>query len=131
MPRGRKRASLRFAVTDHYGDDEIRIIERCPIRMRDASTRVRHLHESNRASRVCSASRFLRERKLPEEFQHAGCVSALVRINLGVIAFEIAIGKCGWRTVTRTRNVNDIQVVLPDETVQMDPKERLPGIRPQ
>src|SRR6266576_6475895 len=125
MPRGRKRASFRFAVTDHYRDNEIRIIERCSIPMREGVPELATF--MNRTGRLRCAVRAdsSGERKLLEESKHARFVSALVRINLGVVAFEIAIGKRGWRTVTRTRNVNDIQVVLLDETVQKYTKKRM------
>ncbi len=35
VPARRERAGLRFAVTDHTGDDEIRIVEGCAVRVRE------------------------------------------------------------------------------------------------
>ena len=35
MPGGRQRAGLRFAVADHRGDDQIRIVERRAAGMRE------------------------------------------------------------------------------------------------
>src|SRR4029077_7621311 len=68
------------------------------------------------------------KRKLPEEFEHARFVAALIRINLGVVAFEITVGERSWRAMPGTGNINDVQVVLLDETVQVHPDQGLARI---
>src|SRR5208283_5950744 len=66
--------------------------------------------------------------KLAEEFEHAGCVAALVRINLGVMAFEVGVGQRRGSAMAGAGDVHDIQVVLFDQAIQVDPDEGLAGI---
>src|SRR6202521_4892794 len=68
------------------------------------------------------------KRKLPEEFEHARFVTALIRIKLGVVAFEITVGQRSWRAMPGTRDINDIQIVLLDEPVQVHPDQGLARI---
>ena len=128
MPGGRKRTGFGLAVADHDGDDEIRIVERrsvaCEMRVAKFAAFVNRTRRLRRAVRADSSGK----RELPEEFEHARFVAALVRINLRVVAFEIAVGERGGRTVTGAGDVDDIQVVLLDEAVQVDPNEGLAGI---
>jgi hypothetical protein len=57
------------------------------------------------------------KRKLLEELKQASFVTTLVGIDLGIVAFEVAVGQRGRRAVTRARNVHDVQVIFFDETV--------------
>src|SRR5580692_4118847 len=84
----------------------------------------------NRTRRFWGAMRSDSSRKgeLPEKLEQARFVATLVGIDLGVVAFEIAIGKCGGRAMTGSGDVYNIQVVLSDEPVQMNPNQRLAGI---
>ena len=66
--------------------------------------------------------------ELAEELEHASFIGALVRINLGVMALEIAVRERGGRTMAGAGHVKNIQVVFLDEPIQVDPNEGLPGI---
>jgi hypothetical protein len=68
------------------------------------------------------------KRELAEELEHASFVATLVRINLRIVALEVAVGKRGGRTMTGPGHVKDIQVVSLDQPIQVDPNEGLAGI---
>src|ERR1700687_5310762 len=108
MPGGRKRPGFRLAVADRNGNNEIRIVERRSICVRDGvpkfTTFVNRTRCLWRAVRTYSPGK----RKLPEEFEHAGFVAALVWINLGVMAFEVAVGQRGGCAMTGTGDIEDI-----------------------
>src|SRR5277367_2662527 len=128
MPRGCKRTCFRLTVPYRDGDDEIRIVERCTVRVGNGVAKLTAF--VNRTRRLWSAVRAYssRKRELAEEFEHASFVGTLVRINLRVMALEIAVSKRGRRTMTRTGNVEDIQIVFLDEPIQMYPNKGLAGI---
>src|SRR5579862_2776678 len=93
MPGGRERTSFRLPVAYRDCDDEIRIVERCPVRVRDGVAQFAAF--VNRTGRLRSAVRSYPsgKRELPEEFEHASFIAALVWINLRVMALEIAVGQ--------------------------------------
>src|SRR6202041_4205063 len=128
MPGGCKRTGLRLAIAHGDGDNEIGIIERRSISMRDGVAKLAAF--VNRTRRFWGAVRSdsSGKRELPEKLEQARFVATLVGIDLGVVAFEIAIGKCGGRAMTGAGEVYNIQVVLSDEPVQMNPNQRLAGI---
>ena len=66
---------------------------------------------------------------MPEKLQHASLVTTLVRINLRVMTFQIAVGQSCRRAVTWPGNIDHVQVVLLDQTVQVNPHQGLAGIR--
>ena len=108
MPRGRKWTGLCLAVANGDGDDEIRIIERCSVSVREGISKFAAF--VNRTRRFRSAMRTYPsgERELSEEFEHASFVAALVWINLRVVAFEIAVSQRCGRAMTRARDIEDI-----------------------
>src|SRR5271168_3111510 len=70
------------------------------------------------------------KRKLPEELEQTSFVASLVGIDLGIVAFKVTVGQRGRRAVTRARDVHHIQVIFLDQTVQVNPNQRLSRIRP-
>src|SRR5580692_2479839 len=128
MPGSRQRTGFRLTVAYRHGDDKIRIVESCPVRVRNGVAKLTAF--VNRPGRLRSAVRAYpsRKRELAEKFEHAGFIGTLVWINLRVMAFEIAVGKRGGRTMAGPGHVEDIQVVFLDEPVQMDPNKGLARI---
>src|ERR1700689_3520790 len=100
MPRGRERPSLRLAVSHHDSDNEIRVIERRAVAVRNRIAELTAF--MNRAGRFRRAVRTdsTRKRKLPEKLEKPSFVAALIRIDLRVVAFEIAVSKRGRRAMT-------------------------------
>src|SRR4029077_14358138 len=112
MPGGRKRTGLCLSIAYRDCDDKIGIVKCCSVCVRDGVPKFAAFMDGTgrlrRAVRTYSAWK----RKLPEEFEHARFVAALIRINLGVVAFEITVGERSWRAMPGTGNINDVQVVL-------------------
>ena len=114
MPRRGERPGLRLAVADDAGDDQIGVVERHAVGMREAVAKL--------AAFVDRAWRFWRDvtadvsRKgeLLEELLHPFRVLALVRIDLGVRALEIRRAQHAWRPVARSGHENHVEVVLDD-----------------
>lgn len=128
MPGGRKRTSLCLPIAYRDCDDEIGIIECCSVRVRDGVTKFAAFVDGTGVLRCAVRTYASRKRKLPEEFEHARFVAALIRINLGVVAFEITVGQRSWRAMPGTGNINDIQIILLDEPIQVDPNQGLARI---
>jgi hypothetical protein len=68
------------------------------------------------------------ERELLEETLHPFHVFSLIRIDLGVGAFEVALGQYRRGPVTRAGNVDRVQVVLVDKPVEVNVGETLAGV---
>ncbi len=128
MPGGRKRTGLRLAVTNRDRDDEIGIVECCPVSMGDGVAKLPAFVNGTWRFRCAVRADASGKRELAEELEQTSLVKTLVRINLGVVTLEIAVGECGRSAMARTGDVHHIQVILLDETVEMDPNQRLPGI---
>jgi len=62
--------------------------------------------------------------KLLEEFLHPFGVLALVRVDLGVGAFEIRRPQHARRAVTRPSHENHVEIMPDDHAVKMNPHER-------
>jgi hypothetical protein len=124
MPRGRERAGLGLAVAYHARDDELRVVERRAVGMREAVTELAAL--VNRARRLWRHVRadVTRERELLEEFLHALDVFALVGIDLGVRAFEVRGPEHAGRAMTRPGDEDHVEVVTLDDAIQVRPHER-------
>src|ERR1700733_9119468 len=101
MPGGCERAGLRLAIAHGDGDNEIGIIERRSISMRDGVAKLAAF--VNRTRRLWGAVRSdsSGKRELPEKLEQARFVATLGGIDLGAVAFEVAIGKCGGRPTHR------------------------------
>ena len=112
MPRGRQRPGLGLAVADDAGDDQIGVVERHAVGVRQAVAKL--------AAFVDGAGRFRRdvaadvagEGELLEELLHPFRVLALVRIDLGVRAFEIRRAEHAGRAVARARHEDHVEIVL-------------------
>src|ERR1700689_1566504 len=117
MPRGRERTGLSLAIADYDRDDEIRIVEGCPVSMRDGIAQLTAF--MNRTGRLRRAVRAdsARKRKLLEELEQAGFIPALVGINLRVVTLQITVRQRGRGSVTWAGNVHHTQVVFLDEPV--------------
>src|SRR6202140_5784319 len=125
MPGCRERPGLRLAVANCYGDDEIGIVEGCSVGVRDGVAQFTALVNGTRRLGCAVRANASGEGELPEELEQARFVATFVRINLGVVTLEVAIGECGWSAMARARDVHHIQVVLLNQTIQVYPEERL------
>ena len=70
-----------------------------------------------------------RKRKPPEELKHASLILTTIRINFRIDPFEPGVCQNRRRAMARPRNVEHVQIVFADEPIQMNPNQRLSGIR--
>ena len=129
MPAGRERPGLRFAVADDAGDDEIRVVERGAMSVRQ---RVAEL-----AAFVDRAGRFRRgvardaagEGELLEKPPQPVDVFRHVRVELAVRALEIGVRHHRRAAMPRPADIDHVQVVLINDAVQVRVDEVQPGRR--
>src|ERR1035438_8942418 len=75
------------------------------------------------------ASELAGEGKGPEELEHTRFVQTFVRIDLRIGPFEIAVRDHGRCAMAWTGNVDHVQVILSNDTIQVNPGEGLAGVR--
>ena len=114
---GRERAGLRFAVADHAGDDQLRVVEYGPVGVGKAVAELTALVDRPRRLRRHVAADSARKGKLLEESAHAVDVLAFVRVNLGVGSLEVNRGQYARRAVTGAGHENHVQVVFANQPV--------------
>jgi hypothetical protein len=124
VPRGRERPGLGFAVTHDAGDNQIGIVERHAVGMRETVAKLAAFVDRAWCFRRDVAADVAREGELLEELLHPFHVLALVRIDLGVRPFEVRRSKHARRPVARSGHENHVEVVLDDHSVQVHPHER-------
>jgi hypothetical protein len=112
LPRGGERAGLRLAVADDHGDDQLGIVERRAVRVRETV-----------------AELTAREGELPEELPEPLLVLALVRIDLRVGALEVHGPEDAGRAVSGAGDEDHVEVVAADEPVQVHVHEAQPRAR--
>ena len=130
MPARRQRPGLRLAVADHAGDDEVGVVERGPVRVRDRVPQLAALVHRARGLRRDMAGNPAGERELGEETLHALLVRGDIRVDLAVGPFEIGVGDQAGPAVPRTGDVEHVQVVFLDHPVQVDIDEVQAGRGP-
>ena len=103
VPGSGERPGFRFAVTDHGGDDQVRIVEGRAAGMRQhVAEFASFMNRAGRFGRAVTADA-ARKRELLEEAEQTFFVLALVRIDFRVSAFEIDRPEHAGRAVTRAR----------------------------
>src|SRR5262249_9144987 len=120
MPGGRERPCLRLAVADDACDDEIRIVERGAGRVRERIAELSPFVDRARRFGSDVAGHAAGEGKLLEELAQPGFVARDVRINLRVGSFEVDVPDERRAAVSGARDVNHVEVVLPNDAIQMD-----------
>ncbi len=123
-----KRTGLGFAVSYRDSNDEIRIVECRSVRMRDGIAQFAAFVNRAGCFRRTVRADPAGKRKLLKELEQASFIATLIGINLGVVAFKVAVGQSCRRAVARARDVHHIQVVFLNQTVQVNPDQRLSWI---
>ena len=119
MPARRQRPRLRLAVADHAGDDEVRVVERGPVRMRDRVPQLAPLVHRAGSFRRHVARNPAGERELGEETLHALLVRGDIRIDLAVGSFQIGVRDQAGPAVPRPGDVEHVEIVFLDHAVQV------------
>ena len=129
MPGGRQRPGFRFSIADHTGDNQVRVVERRPKRVRQRVAQLAPLVNRTRCLRGRVARNASRKGKLFEQTPHSLFVLRHRRIEFAVRALQIRVGHNGRPAVPRTGDEDHAQVMPFDRTVQMDVHEVQAGRR--
>ena len=111
MPRRGERPGLRLAVTHNAGDNQIGVVERHAVGMREAVAKLAAFVDRAWRFRRDVTADVSREGKLLEKLLHPFRVLALVRIDFGVRPFEIRRPQHAGRPVARSGHENHVEVV--------------------
>ncbi len=124
VPRRGKRPGLGLAVSDDAGDDQVGVVERHAIGVRQAVAKLTAFVNGAGRFRRDVAADMAGKGKLLEELLHPLDVRALVRVDLGVRAFEVSRSEHAGRSVARARHEEDVEIVSDDQSVQVHPDKR-------
>ncbi len=127
VPAGGQRAGLGLPVADHAGHDQVRIVERRAVGVRQRVAELPALVDRAGGLRRDMARHPAGERELAEQHLHAGRVARHARVHLAVAALQPAVGQRGRAAVTRPDHVHHGLVTGGDRPVQVCPDEVQPG----
>ena len=119
VPAAGERPGLRLAVPDHAGDDELRVVERRPVGVRQRVTELAALVDGSGRLRRHVRRYAAGEGELPEEPSHPGLVLADRRVQLGIGAFQVGVRHDPRAAVPWPGDVDDVQVPVLDHPVQV------------
>ena len=128
VPGRGERPGLRFAVADHAGDDQIRVVEGHAEGVRQAVAQFSAFVQRARCFRRAVAADAARERELREKAPEAVFALTLVRIDLAVSAFEPGLREHRGRAMAGTRDKDDVEIPALDQAVEVGPDQRLAGV---
>src|SRR2546421_4047538 len=115
MPTGGERSSLGLAVAHHATSDKIGIVENRTVSMRQRIAQFTAFMDGAGCLRSVVAGYASGKRELLEQLSHAFFVSLNAGIQLGVGAFQIGVRHHARPTVSRTANVNNVEIVFLDQ----------------
>ena len=110
MPARRERARLGLAVADDARDEQIRVVEGRPERVRERIAELAALVDRAGRLRRDMARDPARERELPEQPPQALFVLLDVRVQLAVGALEVGVRDHARTTVARAADVDRVQI---------------------
>ena len=123
MPGGGERPGLGLAVADDARDDQIGVVERHAVGVREAVAELAAFVDRARRLRRDVAADVPGKGELLEELLQPFRVLALVRIDLRVGPFEIGRPEHARRAVAGAGHEDHVEVVLDDQSVQVHPDE--------
>ena len=121
MPCGGERAGLSLAIADDAGDDEVGVVERRAIGVRQAIAELAALVDRARRLRGDVRADVAGEGELLEEPPEPFEVLALVGIGLGVGALEIGRPEDARGAVAGPGHEDHVEIVTTDHTVEVRP----------
>ena len=129
VPGGGHGACFGLSIAYDDGDDEIRIVECGTESVGEAVSELASLVDRPWSLRSAVASDAAGEGELLEELLQASSILTLIRVDLRVDAFEVAVREGRRSTVAGSGDIDEVEIVFPDEPVEVDPDKGLPGIR--
>src|ERR1700686_2310368 len=100
MAGGRERSGFRFAIPDHTGDHEIRVVEYCAEGVAERVAEFSALMNGTGAFGRNVARNTPGERELPEQLLEAGGVCGDLGIDLAIGSLQIRIAHQGRSAMT-------------------------------
>ena len=110
VPGGGERAGLGFAVADAAGDDEVGVVEGRAEGVRERVAELAAFVDGAGSFGRAVAADAAGEGEVAEEREHALGILTALGVDLGVVAFEIAVGERGGRAVAGAGDVDDVEV---------------------
>ena len=91
VPAGGERSGLRLAVADDTGDDQVRVVERCPIGVAKGIAQLAPFVNAARRFGRDMAGDAAREAELLEQLPHPIGVLADLRVDFAVSPFQVGV----------------------------------------
>jgi hypothetical protein len=120
VPAGGERAGFCLTVADDAGDDQIRVVERCPVCMAQRVAEFPALVDAAGGFRSDVAGDAAGEAELLEQLLHALRILADVRVDLAIGTLQIGVGDQGRPAVSGADDVDHVQVVALDDPIEMN-----------
>ena len=117
VPACRERPRLRFTIANDAGNDEVGIVKRSAIRVRNSIAQFPALVNRARSLGRDVAGNPTGERELLEQPLHAGSTLRNVGVDLAVGSVQIGVRHQARTAVAGTGDVNHVQIVALDEAV--------------
>jgi hypothetical protein len=127
VPGGGQRPGLRLAVADHARRDEVRVVERGAVRVRQAVAQLPTLVNGPGGLRRDVAGHPAGEGELAEQPGHAGLVVADVRVHLRQGALQPDVRDQPRPAVARPGDVEHVAAAGGDDPVEVGVDEVQPG----
>ena len=131
MPARRQRPGFGFSIAHHRADDEIRVIERRAVGMGQRVPELSPLvNRSGNLGRDVAGDA-ARKGKLAKEPSHAAGVERDIRADLAVGPFQPGVGEERGASVTRTDDIDRVQIPPADRAIhvridEVQPRRRSP-----
>src|SRR5262249_7870518 len=129
MPTGGEWTGFRLAVADHYEGEQVRMVVRRTVSVRDAVSQFTTFVDASGCFRSGVAANPARKGELFKEALHSREVFTLLWINLRISSLQVRLRQDSWCTMSRPRDKNCVQVILVDQPVEVNVSEGLPRIR--
>ena len=119
VPRAGQRPGLRLAVADHAGDEQVGVVERRAVGVRERVPELAALVDGAGRLRRHVGGDAAGERELAEELAHPLGVLGDRRVPLGVGALQVRVRDHPGPAVPGAGDVDDVQVPVPDHPVEV------------
>ncbi len=120
LPASFQWTGLGLAISDNAGHNQVWIVEGRAECMNQRIAKLSAFVHGIRHVRAAVAGHATRSRELAEHEPQAVFIVRDLRVNLGVRAFEVGAGIERRAPVSRTRDVDDVRIMLFDQPVQMN-----------
>ena len=122
---------LRLAVADDRADEQVRVVERRAVGVRERVAELAALVDRARRLGRDVAGDAARERELAEQLAHALLVAGDGRVDLAVGPLEVGVGDDAGPAVAGADDVDRVEVPAPDDAVhvrvdQVEARRRAP-----